>query len=144
MSTSIRDVRDGTSNTMLCEELANREQFYAKGRPVNSAAVGDTPWSSMMGGGGTWDSPFNNFRHQGTTYDGLTNSGPCGINCNNSRIGTGNGLTGSGGSFYSFHIGGMQALMCDGSVRFLNENIAAPTLVSLMSRDEGDGPLGEF
>jgi len=144
MGTSIKDIRDGTSNTMLLEELANREQFYAKGKPVNSTAAGDTPDSSMQGGAGTWDSPVNIFRHQGSSYDGLVNSGPCGINCNNSRIGTGNGLTGSGGTYYSFHVGGVQVLMCDGSVRFLNENIAAPTLVSLISRDEGDGPLGEF
>jgi prepilin-type N-terminal cleavage/methylation domain-containing protein/prepilin-type processing-associated H-X9-DG protein len=145
----ISDVRDGTSNTMMLEELAGRETFYARGKPVApvTQASTDIAWSSMVAGGGTWDSPFNSFRHQGSSYDGLINSGPCGINCNNSRVGasaTGPSLTGSGGTFYSFHSGGIQVLMCDGSVRFLNENVAAPTVVSLISRDEQDGPLGEF
>ncbi|MBX3437838.1 MAG: DUF1559 domain-containing protein [Planctomycetaceae bacterium] len=149
MSTSIRDVRDGTSNTMMLQEMAYREQFYANGKPVGPTtnASTDIAWASMAGGGGTWSSPFNTFRHQGSSFDGLINSGPCGINCNNSRTGPGAtavSLTGSGGTYYSFHTGGIQVLMCDGTVRFLNENIAAPALVALISRDEGDGPLGEF
>jgi len=145
----ISDVRDGTSNTMMLEEMCGRETFYAKGKPVPpvTQASTDIAWSSMVAGAGTWDSPFNTFRHQGSTFDGLINSGLCGINCNNSRIGasaTGPSLTGSGGTYYSFHTGGIQVLLCDGSVRFLNENIAAPTLLSLISKDEQDGPLGEF
>jgi prepilin-type N-terminal cleavage/methylation domain-containing protein len=149
MTTKISDVRDGTSNTMLLEEMAFREQFYAVGRrvaPVTNAST-DQAWASQIGGSGNWSSPFNTFRHQGSTYDGMINSGPCGINCNNSRVGaraTNVDLTGSGGTYYSFHVGGIQALMCDGSVRFLNQNISAPTLVALVSRDEQDGPLGEF
>ena len=140
MTTKISDVRDGTSNTMLLEELANREQFFVKGKRGPASAL---QAASEMSGCGHWSSPFNTFRHQGASYDGLVNSGPCGINCNNSRT-TNGSLTGSGGTYYSFHVGGIQVLLCDGSVRFLSENIAAPTLVSLMSRDEADGPLGEF
>lgn len=149
MTTKIGDVRDGTSNTMLLEELAGREVFYAKGRPVSPAVNNSTDlaWASVVGGSGNWSSPFNTFRHQGSSYDGLVNSGPCGINCNNSRTSPNAStvsLTGSGGTYYSFHIGGIQTLMCDGSVRFLSENLAAPTLVALISRDERDGPLSEF
>lgn len=144
--TRISDVRDGTSNTMLLTEQAGRETFYAKGKPVGvvTAAPPDIAWTSMTLNCGTWDSPFNTFRHQGASFDGLVNSGPCGINCNNSRSGGTGSLTGSGGSYYSFHVGGCHTLLCDGSVRFLNENMASPALVSLMSRDEQDGPLGEF
>lgn len=152
MSTKISDVRDGTSNTMLLTELAGREQTYVKGRPVSqvTAAWPDIGYVGRVYGNGNWSSPWNTFRHQGATNDGLWVSGPCGINCNNLRVGPSSaaqsqqGLTSSGGTYYSFHPGGAQTLLCDGSVRFLNENISAPTLVSLMSRDEGDGPLGEF
>ncbi|MGD9855502.1 MAG: DUF1559 domain-containing protein [Planctomycetaceae bacterium] len=149
MTTSIRDVRDGTSNTMLLEELAYREQFYANGKPVSPTTTDSTElaYHSQVAGAGTWSSPFNTFRHQGSSLDGLVQSGPCGINCNNSRSGPragGVSLGQSGGTYYSFHTGGIQVLMCDGTVRFLNENIGAPTLVALMSRDEADGPLGEF
>jgi prepilin-type N-terminal cleavage/methylation domain-containing protein/prepilin-type processing-associated H-X9-DG protein len=151
MTTKIQDVRDGTSNTMLLEELAGREQFHAVGRRVTPVTNGptDIAWASQVGGSGHWSSPFNTFRHQGATYDGLLNSGPCGINCNNSRTWSGPSatsvsLTGSGGSYYSWHVGGIQVLMCDGSVRFLNQSIAAPALVALISRDEQDGPLNEF
>ena len=38
----------------------------------------------------------------------------------------------------------VEGVMCDGGVRFLNANISAPALVALMSRDESDGPLGDF
>lgn len=146
LTTRISDVRDGTSNTMMLTEQAGREVFYAKGKPVGvvTAAPPDIAWTSMTLNCGTWDSPFNTFRHQGSSYDGLVNSGPCGINCNNSRSGGTGSLTGSGGTYYAFHPGGCHTLLCDGSVRFLNENIAAPALVALISRDEQDGPLGEF
>ncbi|MDB5385415.1 MAG: hypothetical protein JWM11_1061, partial [Planctomycetaceae bacterium] len=44
---------------------------------------------------------------------------------------------------YSFHVGGAMFGMCDGSVRFVSENVALSTLVMLWTRDEGDLP-GDF
>lgn len=42
---------------------------------------------------------------------------------------------------YSFHPGGCQFLYGDGAVRFVTEDIAADTFVSLFTRDDGDiGP----
>ena len=43
----------------------------------------------------------------------------------------------------AFHVGGAQVLMCDGSVRFISENISASTLASLATRNTGD-IAGEF
>lgn len=146
MTTKLSDVRDGTSNTMLLQELAGRNVFYARGLQVTSTAAGDAADSQAALGGGTWSDINNSFRHQGSSFDGLINSGPCGINCNNLRVG-GTPFTSafntSGGSYFSFHTGGIHALMCDGGVRFLNDNISPVTLVSLMSRDEGD-KVGDF
>jgi prepilin-type N-terminal cleavage/methylation domain-containing protein/prepilin-type processing-associated H-X9-DG protein len=150
MSTKLQDVRDGSSNTMLLEELAGREQFYAVGRRVNPVTNGptDIAWASMMAGQGWWASPGNTMRHFGATYDGMLNNGPCGINCNNSRTAPHASAPslfgGTGGSYYSFHVGGIQVLMCDGSVRFLNQNLSPVTLAALVTRDEQDGPIGEF
>ena len=44
---------------------------------------------------------------------------------------------------YSFHIGGVQTLLADGSVRFLSENIAGATLVGLISLQGGE-VISEF
>ena len=46
-------------------------------------------------------------------------------------------------SFSSYHIGGAQFVLGDGSVRFLSENIDGDTLVKLANRKDGE-VLGEF
>lgn len=43
----------------------------------------------------------------------------------------------------SLHVGGANVLLCDGSVRFLGENIHLETLRNLFSRADGQ-VLGEF
>ncbi len=46
-------------------------------------------------------------------------------------------------SFVSFHVGGVFFALCDGSVRFVNENIDAETYFNLGERDDGN-VIGEF
>ncbi|WP_440593933.1 H-X9-DG-CTERM domain-containing protein, partial [Schlesneria sp.] len=43
----------------------------------------------------------------------------------------------------SNHTGGAQALLCDGSVRFISENIGNSVRLALATRGKSD-PLGEF
>jgi len=43
----------------------------------------------------------------------------------------------------SFHVGGTHALLGDGGVRFLSENIDLETLKKLATRDDGV-PIGDF
>ena len=45
--------------------------------------------------------------------------------------------------FYSFHNGGSQFAMCDGSVRFINSSIKLRTLANLVTR-QGNEVVGEF
>jgi len=149
MTTKISDIRDGTSNTMLIEEVVARNVLYAKGGktvPQLAAAVTDLTYQQAIVGGGGWaDYAGAMTRPQSVRADGLPNAantayptgprGTCFINCSNSR---GNGTGG-----YSFHSGGINVLLCDGAQRFISENISGVTFRALVSRDEGD-PVGEF
>jgi prepilin-type processing-associated H-X9-DG protein len=44
---------------------------------------------------------------------------------------------------YSFHTGGVQTVMADGSVRFLSENMSAQTLVGIITLNGGE-IVGDF
>lgn len=127
----IRNITDGTSNTILLGERAGGATIYRKNR-VDSML---TSTFGPLNGGGWGD--FLNGEHwlKGALYDGTDgpDGGPCGINCTNLR----------GGGFYSFHPGGAHFLLGDGHVRFISENIAQHTLASLITRGKGE-VFGEF
>ncbi len=87
-------------------------------------------------GGGAWADLFNGeLWVEGRLYDGTPGSdgGPCAINCSNYR----------GAGMYSWHTGGVQVLLCDGSGRFISENIAQSILAGLVTCQKGE-VLGEF
>jgi len=44
---------------------------------------------------------------------------------------------------FSAHTGGVQVLLCDGSVRFMSENVDLLTLKQVATRDDG-AVIGEF
>ncbi len=145
LTLKISDIRDGTSNTMLIEEVAARDFLYAKGGKRQSPivqALTDMAFRQERNGGALWADFFVQTRPQSTTYDGIPNqttgalmTGSCFINCTNSRA------YGTGG--YSFHSGGINVLLADGSQRTISENISGVTYRSLISRDEGD-PVGDY
>lgn len=131
----IRDITDGTSNTIcIGERVGGTDILDAKGQPNAS-------YSAALGGtnGGGWGDILNGENWlAGALYDGTPppfapNGGPCAINCSNAR----------GAGLYSLHVGGAQVLLCDGSVRFLSSNIAAQNLAGLVTRSKGE-VLGEF
>jgi hypothetical protein len=44
---------------------------------------------------------------------------------------------------FSFHVGGAQFALCDGSARFISENISMAVYDRLHDRRDGE-PIGEF
>ncbi len=118
-----RDITDGTSNTMLFGEVAG---FPA--RMNRGVRVGDN--APIFGHLGGWcriltikSSP------DGSTFYG----GNCVINCTNH----------ASTNLYSFHPGGVNICMADGSVRFLSETVSMDIVFRLMAIRSGL-PLGDF
>ena len=123
---AMRDVTDGTTNTILVGELAGRNEVWRAGKQVSSPAVPNS--------GGGWGD-FLNGEHwiEGSIYDGSSRPGPCVINCTNER----------GGGAYSFHTGGAQFLLTDGSVRFISQNVSNVTFAELIPPNDSK-VIGEF
>ncbi len=119
---------DGTSNTLVFAESAGRHQVYAKGIAVQPNNPGGPGWAL--------NSAFFDYntaiRLRG--YDGtgtIRDGGCCVINCNNFA-------GASQTQIYSFHTGGANVLLGDGSVRFLSETTNAATVAAMVSRAGGE------
>ena len=135
----IRDVTDGTSNSILLAEAAGQPNVYITHGLMNAAdfaAYTDDKIATFGGNfvpvdGTGWADPDSGFSINGATTDGLTKYGPKVINAINVS------------EVYSFHVGGAQFTMADGSVRFISENIDLLTFISLCTRAGGE-VVGEF
>ncbi len=125
----ITEYRDGTSNTMLIVEDAGRPATYRLGKQINAAGVTDGGWMDH-------DQRFT--LHGSNKTTGVVTSPPataadaaCAVNCTNEN------------EIFSFHSGGAQILMADGSVRFLNQTVAFNVVGRLITIN-GREPNGEF
>lgn len=119
--TPLLGITDGLSNTLLLAEDAGRPNVFQKG-------FGDTGVNTADGFG--WADP-----DAGCSIDGVvpgakgvawTTGGTCIMNCTNDS------------ELFSFHTGGINATMADGSVRFIRENLNAATLAALVTASGGD------
>jgi prepilin-type processing-associated H-X9-DG protein len=131
-----RDITDGLSNTLLMLESAGHPVNYILNRRNDSPPA-------YFGWYGEWPDTVGMFvvpyTADGTTPafihpaagGGATARGSCIMNCNNNQ------------APYSFHSGGINMVLCDGSVRFLAETMEAVTFWGLCCRDDGT-VLGEF
>ncbi len=119
----IATITDGLSNTIAVTECANRPQLWVRGIPssvpVSGGYAGTTDSTGLIIYGSPWASDFKGFAPQGSTADGLSKPGPCMINCNNDW------------EVYSNHTGGVNAVLGDGSVRFLQQSISPATFAAL-------------
>ena len=124
---TVAQITDGLSNTLLMVEDAGRPEYWVKGKRNTT----DVPISFGQGGpgvvvGGLWADHQKGFGIEGTSADGLTVVGECAVNCNNSF------------EVYAFHPGGANAAMADGSVRFLRDSTSIRTLAALATRGAGE------
>ncbi len=114
--TRLRDITDGTSHTILLAEDAGRPKEWRLGRPGRDQAIIGGPWAGYG----------NQLFVAGSPPDGSSTPGPCAINCNNDR------------QIYSFHPGGANIVLADGSVRFLKAGLDIRILARLVTRAGGE------
>jgi prepilin-type N-terminal cleavage/methylation domain-containing protein len=121
VKTPILGMTDGTSNTLLIAEIAGKPDLYRAGRKVGTQLTG------FFGGMGGWaDATSSGSSLHGSSADGTTAPGTCGVNCSNDY------------GMYSFHTSGANALVGDGSVRFVSASADIRALCSLVTRAGGE------
>lgn len=125
-SVLMRDCTDGTSNTIMVGE--------------DSGLIANVDYRKNLSGG--WSG------HRGVSTSGGSGYGGGGVvtiryspNPKTKPAYTGAGF--NNGPLTSFHVGGVHALLADGAVRFLSDNIDFNTLLALGAIQDGK-VLGEF
>jgi prepilin-type N-terminal cleavage/methylation domain-containing protein/prepilin-type processing-associated H-X9-DG protein len=113
-------VTDGLSNTILMAEDAGRPHLYRGGH------LRDTSVTPSEGSAGGWADYDTGYTLHSYTVDGKKHPGPCFTSCYN------------GNEDYSFHIGGGNYLMGDGSVRFIKGSTSLRIYVRLLTRSGGE------
>jgi prepilin-type N-terminal cleavage/methylation domain-containing protein len=132
------DVIDGLSNTVMFAESAGRPYLYRGRRKVSSDLVG------VRVNGGGWCRPASEISIDGSDAAGLVFPGPVAINATNGEdLGSTAFPHPYYGTFgtsetYSFHPGGAQVALGDGSVRFIAETISIREYARLITRDRGE------
>ena len=114
-------VMDGTSKTLAWVEDAGRPLLHRRRTAIRTSRASGSGWAD----------PDSEFWVDGYTIDGVTALGPCAMNCNSSN------------ELYSFHPSACGAVYCDGSVRFLSEDMAMPLLAAAISAAQGETESAE-
>jgi prepilin-type N-terminal cleavage/methylation domain-containing protein len=113
--TRLRDITDGTSQTIMVTECAGRPELWQAGTPVADIYAPGGAWV-----GGTL------ILFQGSSPDGVLRPGPCAVNCTNKQ------------EAYSFHPAGVNAVFADGALHFVNANIDIRIFARLVTRAGGE------
>ncbi len=120
-STSMRDMTDGTSNTLLAGESAWNFPDYTF---TSGPCVGQVRWGFTY-----WSSPYP----LATAFTTLGPFNPKTMSGDSRRL----------SNFRSDHTGVVNMLRCDGSVRFVSENVDHGLLDAAATRAGGE-VVGEF
>lgn len=136
---NIRDITDGTSNTMMVAEQSDIGRNGALKYDCTSSAS----WGMWMGADpqlatATSGTPSTDGRIFNVTtvryapgYNTFWASGVLPLDA------------GANNPINSAHVGGVHVLLCDGAVRFVNNNVDMTTWYRLATRDDGQ-VIGEF
>jgi prepilin-type N-terminal cleavage/methylation domain-containing protein/prepilin-type processing-associated H-X9-DG protein len=115
--TPVRDITDGTSNTIMVAECAGRNLLFWNGEITTAGSFG--------GPSGAWANPDNMIMARGSGLTGLQKGGPgatCAVNCLNKE------------EAYAFHPGTFNALFADTSVRPLSASVDLLMLQALITK----------
>jgi prepilin-type N-terminal cleavage/methylation domain-containing protein len=137
----IESITDGSSTTLLSEEMAGKPDYWIRGqkvgstgaswKPITGACTSPIQGYSQNNPGGCW-ACYDNAAHwiKGSNFQGTgTVSNPtvnavCFFNCTNEN--NANGV-------FSFHPGAGGVLMGDGSAHMLSENISVAVFIKMLS-----------
>jgi prepilin-type N-terminal cleavage/methylation domain-containing protein/prepilin-type processing-associated H-X9-DG protein len=146
MPNSVRKVSDGVSKSFMFFESSGRPSNIVKGAPVGEM-------QPVSRSSSTPSAPSVEIPHEATqwaddqTFDGVwgkTNANcPSGtiMNCDNNaktEATTNTARNDLYSGVYSFHSGGAQFLLGDGSVQFLNESMDVDTFISMFTASADD------
>jgi prepilin-type N-terminal cleavage/methylation domain-containing protein/prepilin-type processing-associated H-X9-DG protein len=125
---AITSVSDGTSNTIMVTECAGRPNIYRNGTPTGTITADGYGWADPDGTIGSIDGSSRAGIPGGDTGNNPVSAGssPCMMNCTNES------------EPYSFHTGGVNICMGDGSVRFLRASVAPATWAALITGTQGE------
>jgi len=125
------DVIDGLSNTILFGELAAKQKLYYRGKPTGANTF--TASTTFAGAGLVLNSYYgdHNIARQIRGYSGANLNNIYEPGCSSINVVNENGL-------YSFHTGGAQVCMGDGSVKFISENMSSQILAAIITKDGGE------
>lgn len=119
----LSQITDGTSNTILMAEKAGLPELYANGAPLGNEAYFYSSWAGPSG--------IQAYSVDPDSSPYSPTPGPTFINARNNH------------TLYSFHPGGVNVSLCDGSVRRLPEDVSFETWWRLALPDDGE-IVGEF
>jgi prepilin-type N-terminal cleavage/methylation domain-containing protein/prepilin-type processing-associated H-X9-DG protein len=122
--TKFTEIRDGLSNTMMFGEDAGRPNVWYAGRMQYGPDGAPLKTNDGIG----WADPDCGFSLSGVPFAGGKDDGggPCVMNCSNDS------------EFYSFHSGGVNVCMADGSVRFVRQSVDISALAASITRSGGE------
>ena len=128
MRVKMKEVTDGTSNTMMFFEDAGRPDLWYKNELITDTSKASEPIEGNgWGDPGSWFSIHYYNNPAKPTYCGTKV-----INCTNNN------------EIYSFHAGGANFTMGDGSVHFIREDLDLETFTSLFTRNAEDIVKGDY
>jgi prepilin-type N-terminal cleavage/methylation domain-containing protein len=129
--TKLRDIVDGTSNTMLVGESLTEPDFDKDGQGMDFWVIGSPQIDPCDCRGGTGGTEFSEFAGSAYVRLNVRKTDPA-VSGQLMEL-----------SYGSYHVGGAQFTLCDGSARFVSETIDQGVFRGFASRDGSEVP-GEF